>query len=187
MLLLLDSLPRVAMAWREVGLAGGEPPTSKGYPPSVFTSLWKLTERAGCGEHGSITAIYTVLAEGDDLSDPVADAARSSLDGHWVLSRALAGAGHFPAIHVTESISRVMSDIVDDDSRERARQVRANLAVLEESRALLEVGAYVSGQNPALDGALTRKDAIERFLVQAPTECSARTETDLMLSEVLRA
>ena len=185
-MLLLDSLTRVAMAWREVGLAGGEPPTSKGYPPSVFTSLWKLTERAGCDQEGSITAIYTVLAEGDDMSDPVADAARSSLDGHWVLSRALAGAGHFPAIQVTASVSRVMSDIVEPAALARARKIRADLSVLEESKTLIEVGAYQKGHNIPLDEALQRRPAVERFLQQAPTTKSTWTQTERALMEVVR-
>lgn len=186
-LLLLDSLTRVAMAWREVGLAGGEPPTSKGYPPSVFTSLWKLTERAGCDRNGSITAIYTVLAEGDDMSDPVADAARSSLDGHWVLSRALAGAGHFPAVKVTDSVSRVMSDIATKEAQEVARRVRADMAILEDAKTLIEVGAYQAGQNPALDAALARQPKLERFLKQAPLERSSRAQSEQALAEVFRA
>ncbi len=186
-LLLLDSLTRVAMAWREVGLAGGEPPTSKGYPPSVFTSLWKLTERAGCDRNGSITAIYTVLAEGDDMSDPVADAARSSLDGHWVLSRTLAGAGHFPAVQVTASVSRVMSDIASAPALERARLVRADLAALEDAKTLIEVGAYQAGQNPMLDAALHRRAHLDRFLQQTPTERSTWAMSEQGLTEVLRA
>ena len=149
-LLLVDSLSRVAMAQREIGLAAGEPPTSRGYPPSVFAQLPRLVERAGNdGGPGSITALYTVLAEGDDLSDPVVDCARAALDGHIVLSRKLANAGHFPAIDVLASVSRVMNDIVDQDHKILAREGREVLAAYRESADLIEVGAYVAGTQPA--------------------------------------
>lgn len=170
-LLLIDSLSRVCMAQREIGLAAGEPPTTKGYPPSVFAALPRLLERAGndAGE-GSITAMYTVLAEGDDQSDPVVDAAKSILDGHIVLSRKLAGAGHFPAVDVLASVSRVMNDIIDDDHRSLARAARDQLAAYQESADLIEVGAYVAGSNPRVNRALRHRESLLAFLRQTPTE-----------------
>ncbi|MES1208211.1 MAG: FliI/YscN family ATPase, partial [Pseudomonadota bacterium] len=154
-LLLIDSLSRVAMAQREIGLAAGEPPTARGYPPSVFAMLPRLLERAGNDAGpGSITALYTVLAEGDDLADPVTDAARAALDGHIVLSRRLANGGHFPAVDVLASVSRVMNDVVGDEQRQLARTAREVLATYRESADLVEVGAYTAGSNPRLDRAL---------------------------------
>jgi flagellum-specific ATP synthase len=175
-LLLMDSLTRFAMALREIGLAAGEPPTSKGYPPSVFSAIPRLVERAGYGLDpvGSITAIYTVLAEGDDLADPVADAARAALDGHWVLSRRLAGSGHFPAIDVLQSVSRVMTDIASPQEIELARHARELLGAYEEARDLVEVGAYVAGSNARTDRALKVHEALRHFLRQRPTERTAR-------------
>ena len=170
-LLLVDSLTRVAMAQREVGLAAGEPPTSKGYPPSVFAVLPKLVERAGNGvESGSITAMYTILAEGDDLADPVADAARAALDGHIVLSRKLANAGHFPAIDILGSVSRVMNDVVDEHHVAVARAAREVLSVYAESADLVEVGAYVEGSNARLDKALKVIEPLRRFFQQTVGE-----------------
>ncbi len=170
-MLLMDSLSRVAMAQREIGLAAGEPPTSKGYPPSVFAALPRLVERAGndAGE-GSITALYTVLAEGDDLSDPVADAARAALDGHIVLSRKLANSGHFPAIDVLGSVSRVMSDVAAKPHRELAQQTREVMAAYKESADLIEVGAYAAGSNPRVDRALRCIHQVNAFLRQSPDE-----------------
>ncbi len=166
-LLLLDSLSRVAMAQREIGLAAGEPPTSRGYPPSVFAALPRLVERAGndSGE-GSITAMYTVLAEGDDMADPVADAARAALDGHVVLSRKLANAGHFPAIDILASISRVMTDIVAPDHQRLAREAREVLSTYRDSADLIEVGAYVAGSNPRVDRALRSINAVNALFRQ---------------------
>ncbi|GMU58396.1 MAG: ATP synthase [Myxococcaceae bacterium] len=170
-LLLVDSLSRVCMAQREIGLAAGEPPTSKGYPPSVFALMPRLVERAGNDEGpGSITALYTVLAEGDDLTDPVVDAAKAILDGHVVLSRRLAGAGHFPAIDVLQSVSRVMSDVASQQHLELARAAREVLATYRESADLVEVGAYVPGTNPRLDHALKCINALNGFLKQRPDE-----------------
>ncbi|MEW5847901.1 MAG: FliI/YscN family ATPase [Myxococcota bacterium] len=170
-LLLVDSLTRVAMAQREIGLAAGEPPTSKGYPPSVFALLPRLLERAGNDDgKGAITALYTVLAEGDDLSDPVADAARAALDGHIVLSRALAGAGHFPAVDVQQSVSRVMNDIVDKEHRELARQAREVMSAYREAAPLIDVGAYAKGTNPRVDRALECIDALNAFTRQDSAE-----------------
>ncbi len=168
-LLLIDSLSRVAMAQREVGLAAGEPPTSKGYPPSVFAALPRLVERAGNDAGpGSITAFYTVLAEGDDLADPVADAVRAALDGHIVLSRRLAESGHFPAIDVLQSVSRVLTDITTPAQRDAARESRDLLSAHREAADLIDVGAYAAGSNPRVDRALKVLPALKRFLQQAP-------------------
>lgn len=173
-LLLLDSLTRVAMAQREIGLSAEEPPTTKGYPPSVFFLLPRLLERAGNDEGtGSITALYTVLVEGDDLTDPIADCARSVLDGHIVLSRRLAGGGHFPAIDVLQSTSRVMTDIAPFEHIELAARVREQLASYQESADLIEVGAYVKGSNPRVDQALASRPALLQMLRQRPDERTA--------------
>src|SRR6185369_4678253 len=184
-LLLLDSLSRVAMAQREIGLAAGEPPTSRGYPPSVFAALPRLVERAGndAGE-GSITAMYTVLAEGDDLSEPVADAARAALDGHVVLSRKLANAGHFPAVDVLGSVSRVMTDVVGPEHRRLATEAREVLSAYRESADLIEVGAYVAGSNPRVDRALRSVHAVNALFRQEPAE---RYSLDSTLGGLRRA
>lgn len=185
-LLLVDSLTRVAMAQREIGLAAGEPPTSKGYPPSVFFRLPRLVERAGTDAGaGSITAIYTVLAEGDDLADPVADAARAALDGHVVLSRKLASAGHFPAIDVLASVSRVMTDVVDPKHEALARSGRGLLAAYRESADLIEVGAYVAGSNPTVDRAVRCMGPLNAFLRQGPGERAALPESLSSLGRIL--
>jgi flagellum-specific ATP synthase len=185
-LLLMDSLSRVAQAQREIGLAAGEPPTTKGYPPSAFAILPRLVERAGtdAGE-GSITAFYTVLAEGDDQSDPVADAARATLDGHLVLSRKLAEAGHFPAVDILASISRVMTDVVDPAHLELARQVREVLSAYREAADLIEVGAYAAGSNPRVDRALRCIHGLEAFCRQGPTERTPLPETLSQLRRIL--
>lgn len=185
-LLLIDSLSRVAMAQREIGLAAGEPPTAKGYPPSVFAMLPRLVERAGndAGQ-GSITALYTVLAEGDDLSDPVVDATRAALDGHVVLSRNLASAGHFPAIDVLASVSRCMSDITDAAHRELAVGLREVLSAYKEAADLVEVGAYAAGSNPRVDRALKCINAVNGWLKQAPEEPSQLPQTLARLRQSL--
>jgi len=177
-LLVMDSLTRVAMAQREVGLAIGEPPTTKGYTPSVFAKLPGLLERAGprMGS-GSITGIYTVLMEGDDMSDPVADAAIAILDGQIVLSRRLAGRGHFPAVDVLRSTSRVMPDIVTAEHQAAALQVREILALQADSEDLVNIGAYQRGQNPRLDEALARSQPLERFLRQGMDQYTQPEET----------
>jgi len=173
-MLLVDSLTRVAMAQREVGLAAGEPPTSRGYPPSTFAVLPRLLERAGNGAgEGSITALYTVLAEGDDLSDPVVDNARAALDGHIVLSRRLAGAGQFPAVDILQSVSRVMTDICKPEHLQLASQVRDLMAAYRDSADLIEVGAYVAGSNPRVDRAIACRPSLIQALKQAPTEWSS--------------
>jgi FliI/YscN family ATPase len=166
-LLMMDSVTRFAMAQREVGLAAGEPPTAKGYPPSVFAMLPGLLERAGnVRGRGSITAVYSVLVEGDDTNEPIADAVRGILDGHIVLSRDLAGRNHYPAIDVLSSISRTMPDVTEVAHRRRAAQVREWLATLRDTEDLVSVGAYVRGTTPRIDQALERRDRIAGFLCQ---------------------
>jgi len=166
-LLLMDSVTRFAMAQREVGLAAGEPPTTKGYPPSVFALLPTLLERAGAIRgRGSITAMYTVLVDGDDQNEPIADAVRSILDGHFVLSRDLASRNHYPPIDILQSVSRTMPDVTDAPHRQRAGQVREWMAAIRDSEDLVSVGAYVPGSNPRIDAARSRRDAIEGFLCQ---------------------
>ncbi len=166
-LLMMDSVTRFAMAQREVGLAAGEPPTAKGYPPSVFALLPGLLERAGAVRgRGSITAIYSVLVEGDDTNEPIADAVRGILDGHFVLSRDLAARNHYPAIDILSSISRTMPDITQVEHRRKAGQVREWLATLRDSEDLVNVGAYVRGSNPRIDSALDHRDAVGAFLCQ---------------------
>jgi flagellum-specific ATP synthase len=169
-LLVLDSLTRFAMAAREIGLAAGEPPTAKGYTPSVFTRLARLVERAGCFRTGSITAFYTVLMEGDDQQDPLVDAMRSLLDGHIVLSRALASEGWYPPIEVLDSISRLMPAVAAEPHREQAALVRKLLAIYARSEDLVRIGAYKPGADPDLDRALRARDAIRAFLVQTAGE-----------------
>ena len=165
-LLMMDSVTRFAMAQREVGLSAGEPPATRGYPPSVFALLPRLLERAGAGERGSITALYTVLVEGDDLMDPIGDAARSILDGHIVLSRRLATAGHFPSIDVLESISRLTPAITTPEQRAHSTEFRRLLAAYRDARDLVEIGAYVAGTNPLVDRAIALRDAMDGFLRQ---------------------
>jgi flagellum-specific ATP synthase len=172
-LLLMDSVTRFAMSQREVGLAAGEPPTTKGYTPSVFTLLPALLERAGAVRgRGSITGMYTVLVDGDDHNEPVADAVRSILDGHVVLSRELASRHHYPPIDILQSVSRTMPDVTAVDHRRKAGQVREWMAAIRDSEDLVSVGAYVAGSNPRIDDARAKRDAIETFLCQdAGTLC----------------
>ncbi len=185
-LLMLDSLTRVAMAQREIGLAVGEPPTSKGYPPSVFALMPRLLERAGNDAgFGSITGFYTVLAEGDDLSDPVADSARSLLDGHIVLSRKLANQGHFPAVDVLSSVSRVMTDVVTQEHQLVARAGREAFATYAEHADLVELGAYQRGSNAALDHALACVDGLRGFCRQAASEVTSMKDALAQLKTAL--
>jgi flagellum-specific ATP synthase len=167
-LLLMDSLSRVAHAQREIGLAVGEPPTAKGYPPSVFSLLPKLIERSGTGRvgEGTITAMYTLLAEGDDLNDPIVDIARASLDGQVVLSRALADAAHYPAIDLMGSISRLMPTIADQDHQNLANGLRRLWTLYQQNQDLINVGAYEAGSNPDLDRAIAVRGDMENFLRQ---------------------
>lgn len=171
-LLLMDSLTRFAQAHREIALAIDEPPATKGYPPSVFAKLPHLVERAGNADHGggSITAFYTVLAEGDDTNDPIADAARGVLDGHIILSRSLAESGHFPAIDIEASISRVMPDIIDAGHMQMARELRRLYSLYQQNRDLISVGAYQSGSDPRIDKAIEKNPAILDFLQQSMDE-----------------
>jgi flagellum-specific ATP synthase len=167
-LMLVDSLTRVAHAQREIGLAVGEPPTAKGYPPSVFALLPNLIERAGVGRHGvgSITAIYTVLAEGDDANDPIVDIARASLDGQVMLSRKLADAAHYPAIDLNGSISRVMQNLLSPEDQKLANRFRRLWSLYQQNQDLIQVGAYEAGSNPDLDQAIRLRTSMEHFLQQ---------------------
>ncbi|HEU4852610.1 MAG TPA: flagellar protein export ATPase FliI [Telluria sp.] len=171
-LLIMDSLTRYAMAQREIALAIGEPPATKGYPPSVFAKLPVLVERAGNGPDGggSITAFYTVLTEGDDQQDPIADSARAILDGHFVLNRRLAEAGHYPAIDIEQSISRAAHSITTPEHQKAARRLKQLYSRYERSRDLISVGAYASGTDPVLDQAIQLNERIEQFLCQEITE-----------------
>lgn len=183
--LLMDSVTRVAMAQREVGLAVGEPPTTKGYTPSVFAMLPKLLERTGTNEHGTITAFYTVLVDGDDMNEPIADAVRGILDGHFILDRRLAEAGQFPAINVLKSVSRLMNHIVDKNHLEAAKQMRNMLAIYEENSELIQIGAYKHGTNENIDKAIAFHPLIQQFLKQeinekAPFEQSVAQMRKLM-------
>ncbi|WP_051378959.1 flagellar protein export ATPase FliI [Derxia gummosa] len=178
-LLMMDSLTRYAMAQREIALAIGEPPATKGYPPSVFAKLPALVERAGNGEEGggSITAFYTVLSEGDDQQDPIADNARAILDGHVVLSRQLAEQGHYPAIDIEQSISRVMNQVVSREHARIALDMKKAISNYQRNRDLLAVGAYVQGSDPAVDSAIANWPLIEAFLRQDLGECSRYADT----------
>jgi len=176
-LLMVDSVTRVAMAWREIGLATGEPPTTKGYPPSVFASLPRLLERAGNGAVGGITGIYTVLVDGDDFNEPVADAARSILDGHIVLTRRLAAQNHFPAIDVLESKSRVRDHIIDDVQKRAGSALLRLEAAYREKEDLIMVGAYQRGSDPYVDAAITYRARALEFLQQRPDEICEYSDT----------
>jgi len=183
-MLMMDSVTRFAMAQREVGLAIGEPPATRGYTPSVFALLPRLLERAGTSTDGSITALYTVLVDGDDMNEPIADAVRSILDGHVVLTRPLAHAGHYPAIDVLQSVSRLVGEIVSPEVARAGQQLRAALAVLHEKEDLVAIGAYQPGSDPALDAALSHRARIEAFLRQAVSEHSDPDDTDARLIEL---
>jgi flagellum-specific ATP synthase len=176
-LLVMDSTTRMAMAQREIGLAAGEPPATKGYPPSVFALLPRLTERAGCTRNGSITGLYTVLVEGDDINEPISDAIRGTLDGHVWLARGLANRGHYPAVSVLDSISRVMVDVVDDEHLAAQRNVRRVLAVWSEIEDLVNIGAYAEGSNVEYDVAVRMKLRIDDFLRQGIHERVGLAET----------
>lgn len=169
-LLVMDSVSRFALAQREIGLAAGEPPTTRGYPPSVFALLPKLLERSGRTSHGSITGFYTVLVEGDDPNEPISDAVRGILDGHIVLSRKLAQQGHFPAIDILGSLSRLMPEITDDGHRRAATVLRQLLAAHQQAEDLISIGAYRAGSNPTVDAALRLQGPIHRFLQQPAAE-----------------
>ncbi|SMC35644.1 flagellar protein export ATPase FliI [Papillibacter cinnamivorans] len=169
-LLLMDSLTRFAMAQREIGMAVGEPPISRGFPPSVYSLLPKLLERSGTSDKGSITGLYTVLVEGDDMNEPIADTVRGILDGHIVLSRSLASANHYPAIDILSSVSRVMRDIVSPEHYKNAGFLKNNLAVYKDAKDLIHIGAYKKGSDPEIDKAVTLNGPINRFLQQSVEE-----------------
>lgn len=169
-LLMMDSLTRFSMAQREIGLAAGEPPVSRGYPPSVYSEMPKLLERAGKGAVGSITGLYTVLVDGDDFNEPITDTARGILDGHIVLSRKIAAKGHYPAIDILSSISRVMSSIVTKEQKKLASQLKMVLATYTESEDLINIGAYKAGANKNIDYAIEKIDAVNDFLCQGTDE-----------------
>lgn len=165
-LLMMDSLTRFSMAQREIGLASGEPPVTRGYPPSVYSEMPKLLERAGTSDKGSITGLYTVLVDGDDFNEPITDTARSILDGHIMLDRKLANKNHYPAIDVLQSISRVMSSIVDGEHKEAAGKLKNVLATYQEAEDLINIGAYKKGSNNNIDYAIEKIDTVNEFLLQ---------------------
>lgn len=187
-LLLMDSLTRFAQAQREIALAVGEPPASKGYPPSVFAKLPQLIERAGNGEpgRGSITAFYTVLTEGDDQNDPVADSARGVLDGHFVLSRRIAESGRYPAIDIEASISRVMKDVVPAEQMDLALRIKRLMALYQQNQDLINVGAYARGSNPQIDEAIVLQPALQQFLSQKPHESVAMEQSLMDMIQLFR-
>ena len=186
-LLIMDSLTRYAMAQREIALAIGEPPATKGYPPSVFAKLPALVERAGNDDHGkgAITAFYTVLTEGDDQQDPIADSARAILDGHIVLSRALAESGHYPAIDIEASISRVMTDLTATEDEKKSRLFKQLFSSFQRNRDLINVGAYVAGTDPLLDKAITLYPAMQKFLQQGIYEHCGYEEACQQLAAIV--
>jgi flagellum-specific ATP synthase len=186
-LLLMDSITRTAMAQREVGLSAGEPPATRGYPPSVFAMMPQLLEKAGTGSTGSITGLYTVLVEGDDHNEPIADTARSILDGHIVLTRALATTGHFPAIDVLESISRVATAVVPPQQMTDAREIRRLLGALRDVKELIEIGAYQTGSDPLVDRARALAPQIEAFLQQPVEESTPAPAAWAWLQRIVRA
>jgi flagellum-specific ATP synthase len=185
-LLLMDSLTRYAMALREVGLARGEPPTSRGYTPSVFAALPRLLERCGSTPTGGITGFYTVLVEGDDMNEPIADAARSILDGHIVLARSLAESGHYPAIDVLQSVSRLMPRLCDPEHLAAAQALRAVLATHRQASDLIDIGAYKPGSNPDIDRAVALIEPVRSFLRQGVQEASGWAETRAALIAAVR-
>jgi len=185
-LLMMDSVTRFAMAQREIGLSTGEPPSQKGYTPSVFATLPKILERAGSFEgEGSITGFYTTLVEGDDMNDPIGDAIRSIVDGHIVLSRQLAQKGHFPAVDVLQSASRVMRSVVSPEHSKLAQKLREVLAVYKEAEDLINIGAYKAGSNPKIDKAVKVIDGVNDFLKQRVEDPTSFSQTVRMLQQVL--
>ncbi len=186
-LLLMDSLTRMANAQREIGLSAGEPPATRGYPPSVFATLPRLLERAGSSRGGSVTGIYSVLVEGDDLNEPVADAARSVLDGHLVLSRSLAMRGQYPAIDTLASVSRLMSDVAAPEHRQAAARLASLLAIHRDAEDLVNVGAYLKGANPEIDRAIAARPAILQYLRQDVGESADYNESIRRLVELSAA
>ena len=184
-LFMMDSLTRFAMAQREIGLAAGEPPATRGYPPSVFSLMPMLLERAGISDRGSITGLYSVLVEGDDMNEPISDAARAILDGHIVLSRRLATGAHFPAIEVLESISRLEPAITTPEHRRMAQGLRALLAAYRDAKDLVEIGAYVRGTNPLVDRAIELQGQVDAFLRQDLFEVAPLMESKMAMSALM--
>jgi flagellum-specific ATP synthase len=183
-MLFFDTVTRFARAQREIGLAIGEPPANRGYTPSVFSLLPKLLERAGTSEAGSITGFYSVLVEGDDLDEPIADAVRGHLDGHIVLSRSLAQRAHFPAVDVLASLSRLADKVCGPTVRQACARLRRLLAVYRDAEDLISVGAYVEGSNPEIDEAVEKMPAVRRFLIQAVEERFSLADTMKALGEL---
>ncbi|MPM03688.1 putative ATP synthase YscN [bioreactor metagenome] len=183
-LLLMDSVTRFAMAQREIGMAVGEPPISRGFPPSVYSILPKLLERSGTSDKGSITALYTVLVEGDDMNEPISDTVRGILDGHIVLSRALATSNHYPAIDVLESISRVMKDVVTPEQYEKAGFIKNAMAVYKKAKDLIDIGAYKSGSSAEIDEAIRLNESINRYLRQGVDEVMTYDEVKALLKSI---
>jgi flagellum-specific ATP synthase len=185
-LMMMDSVTRFAQAQREIGLSIGEPPATRGYTPSVFSMLPRLLERAGTGKgEGSITGLYTVLVEGDDLNEPVSDAVRAILDGHIVLSRKLAAHNHFPAIDILESISRLMIDVVTKDHHEKSMKLKDLIATYKEAEDLINIGAYVKGTNPKIDLAISKMDGINAFLKQGIMETTSLSKSIELINTLL--
>ncbi|HQJ05789.1 MAG TPA: EscN/YscN/HrcN family type III secretion system ATPase, partial [Spirochaetota bacterium] len=184
-ILMMDSLTRFALAQREIGLATGEPPTTKGFTPSVFTNLPKLLERAGTSDTGSITGIYTVLVEGDDLDEPISDAARGILDGHIVLTRDLAHKNHYPAIDVLQSISRLMNKIIPKDRMEKANVIKNLMAEYKKNEDMITIGMYVKGSSANIDAAIALKDKIDEFLTQEIEAGYSYEETMMLMDEII--
>jgi flagellum-specific ATP synthase len=186
-LFMMDSLTRFAQAQREIGLAAGEPPATKGYCPSVFSVMPRLVERLGCSETGSITGILTVLVENDDLADPVADSARSLLDGHIVLSRKLAARGHYPAVDILQSVSRLMSAVVSKEHLVAAQKLREIYATYIDAEDLINIGAFSPGSNRRIDGAISLIDRINEFLIQGMRQRTPFEETIRQLTAITRS
>jgi FliI/YscN family ATPase len=176
-LLVMDSVTRLAMAQREIGLAAGEPPSQKGYPPSVFNLLPKVFERAGRFKRGSITGFFTVLVEGDDFNEPIADAVRAILDGHIILSRQLSAAGHYPAIDVLQSVSRLAPVLETPQQKKAVQQIRETMAAYQRAEDLIQLGAYTAGTNPHVDRAIRQRPHLLQFLRQEPSERTVREDT----------
>jgi flagellum-specific ATP synthase len=186
-LLMMDSVTRLAMAQREIGLAVGEPPATRGYTPSVFSLLPQLLERAGTGEIGDITGLFTVLVEADDMNDPIADATRSILDGHIVLNRELATQNHYPAIDVLESVSRLNRDLLSPEKLDLTAAAREHLANYRRNQDLISIGAYPAGSNPAIDHAIALREPLDKFLRQDVSEGFAAAQSWSLLTQALTA
>ena len=184
-LMMMDSVTRFAMAQREIGLSVGEPPATRGYPPSVFSLLPQLLERAGTNERGAITGFFTVLVEADDMNDPISDATRSILDGHIVLSRDLATSNHYPAIDVLESVSRLTSDLLSPQQKQSLARVRDLMAVYRRNQDLIQIGAYTAGTNPTIDAAIRLREPLQTFLRQPMDLGVPSTESWKQLSGIL--